>query len=289
MPEKDDKHVRFYFGFSISHIIPPNPHTKRDKVSDEDWEDRYLDELRSDVEAKLSKEGFDVAYRKHSPADSGQRLYAVDFVVSALHSFPRVQYFEPNKGFVGFSVRQKPFLKAKDHLEKKIKNALKFDYVVNAVACEYAASRSFVFEEYLGGHIGIENEISDVEDGVRLAIEMFNKEVVAFFEDHGWDAIPKTFARRPKDNVYRFELSTTRYYCYSENQVCGPLVLLEKDMPQGKAEQLGIDYCLFEHTDEVITSELGRIIEYSDYNVVELSATWIDYDEDVYEICEELI
>ena len=62
MSRNADKHVRFYFGVSVSYLIPPDPHVKRDDVSDDKWEDGYLEKLRVDIEAKLSKEGFDVAY-----------------------------------------------------------------------------------------------------------------------------------------------------------------------------------------------------------------------------------
>ena len=159
MSRSSKRHVRFYFGVSVSYLIPPNPHGKRDDVSDNKWEDGYLEKLRSDVEAKLSKEGFDVAYRKHAPIDSALRLYAVDFVVSALHPFPAVQFFTPRKGFVGFTVRTKPFSKVKTNLQRKIADALRTDYVMNAIAYEYAASRSFVYEEYLEATLRIRHVI----------------------------------------------------------------------------------------------------------------------------------
>jgi hypothetical protein len=73
MSKNSDKYVRFYFGVSVSCLIPPDPREKRDDVSDDKWDDFCLEKLRVDVEAKLSKEGFDVAYRKHAPIDDGKK------------------------------------------------------------------------------------------------------------------------------------------------------------------------------------------------------------------------
>ena len=77
------KHVRFYFRLSVSHLIPANPHGKKDKILDEEWENEFLKNLQTDVEAKISEKGFDAAYRKHTALNPDVRLYAVDFVVSA--------------------------------------------------------------------------------------------------------------------------------------------------------------------------------------------------------------
>ncbi len=93
-------------------------------MSDGDWNGRYLEKLRGDVENTLSEVGFDVAYRNYAPIKSALRLYAVDFVVSALCSFPADQVFTPKKGYTGFRVRTKPFSKAKATLQKKIADAL---------------------------------------------------------------------------------------------------------------------------------------------------------------------
>ena len=87
MPDKSEKHVRFYFSVSISCLIPPNPHGKRGGALDDDWEKECMTRVLCDLKAKLSKDAFDVAYRKHVPLDSARRLYAADFVVSALHMF----------------------------------------------------------------------------------------------------------------------------------------------------------------------------------------------------------
>jgi hypothetical protein len=295
MSRNADKHVRFYFGVSVSYLIPQNPHVKRDNVSDDKWEDDYLDGLRVDVEDKLPKEGFDVAYRKHTPIDGALRLYDVDFVVSALHPFPAVQLFTSREGIAGFSVKTEPFSKAKAILERKIADALKLDYVINAIAYEYAASRTFVYEEYLEGDLRIEHiisqsEINDAEGRVREAIEQFNDEVADLLQPCGWDVRPKTTTRRPRDNVYEFELSATKHNSYSEEEVCGSLVLLEKGMSASEAANLGIDTIDPTGTFASNEAELRDILDYdSSYTVIELTVCWVDYDEDVYEIWDELV
>ena len=297
MAEKSDQYVRFYFGVSISYLIPPNPYGKRDHVADENWADRCLERLRADIEAKISKEGFEVAYRKHATINGALRLYAADFVVSALHPFPAAQLFTPRKGFSGFRVRTKPFSKVKTIFERKIADSLKMDYVVNAIAYEYAASRDFVFEVYLGGTLKIEHvispsDVSDSEGSVRTAIEYFNSEVADFLETYGWDAYPKTTSRRPKDGVYEFELSQTMHLMFPENEVFGNMILMEKDMPQSEASILGID-CRDDSLAEAVSAAedyLRYLIELeSEYSVTELTVEFVDYDEELYDYSNELI
>jgi hypothetical protein len=73
MSKNSEKHVRFYFSVTVSYLIPQDPHVKREDISEDKWEDGHLKKLQDDVEARLSKEGFDVAYRKHAPIDSALR------------------------------------------------------------------------------------------------------------------------------------------------------------------------------------------------------------------------
>jgi len=261
MPDQSDRHVRFYFGVSISCLIPPNPHGKRDDVPDDVWEDRYLEPLRGDLEARLSKDGFQVIYRKHVPIDGALGLYAADFVVSALHAFPATQVYIPKQGqgrSAEFSVRKKSFSKAKTTLERKIADSLKRDYVVN-VTCEYAASRLFVFEVHLAGDIELEyvmssSKIKDAGGSVRDAIEYFNDEVVDALKTHGCDAYPKTTRSRPKDHIYKFDVVMAPKWDFPEDQVYGDLALIEKDMPQSEFEILGID-CAMDFISDLISSE----------------------------------
>jgi predicted nucleic acid-binding Zn finger protein len=238
MPE--DKHVRFYFGVSVSCLIPPNPHGKRDGVSDDDWREDNLRQVSNDLDTKLSEVGFEVAYRKHKPIDGALRLYAADFVVSALHMFPAAQLIAFGR------VRKGHFSKAKSILESKIANLLKSDYVVNAITYEYAACRTFFFEVYLGGflelkHVISPNEINAAGGSVREAIEYFNSEVVNLLKECGYDADPQTTRSRPKDSIYKFELSGTKIVDFPENGVFGLLAYMEKDMPRDDAENLYMD------------------------------------------------
>jgi hypothetical protein len=298
MAEKSDKYVRFYFGVSISCLIPPNPDGKHDHVPEENrkrrWERRCLNRLLADIEAELSKEGFVVGYRKHVPIDSALRLYAADFVVSALHPFPAAQLLTPRKGYFGFRVRAKPFSKVKTMFERKIADCLKMYYVVNAITYEYAASRDFVYEVYLGGHLKIEHvisrrDLSDSDGSVRTAIEYFNSEVADFLETYGWDAWPETTSRRPKDGVYKFELYQGVHFTFAENEVFGN-ILMEKDMPQSEASQLGID-C----DDDALAKEVSAAVDLlrdlveSEYSVTELTVGFVDYDEELFDYSNELI
>jgi hypothetical protein len=91
MADLSDKYVRFYFGVSISCLIPPNPGPHESGGILGPWPKRCLERLRADIEAKISEAGFEVlevAYRKHATIDGALRLYAADFVVSVLHLFP---------------------------------------------------------------------------------------------------------------------------------------------------------------------------------------------------------
>jgi hypothetical protein len=126
-------------------------------------------------------------------------------------------------------------------LERKIADSLKMDYVVNAIAYEYAASRDFIFEVHLGGTLKIQHVLSpsDVSEGVRPAIESFNREVTDFLQEYGWYADPKTTSRRRTDNVYEFDLSKSARFVFSENEVFGDMARMEKD---SEASNLDIDW-----------------------------------------------
>ena len=92
-------------------------------------------------------------------------------------------------------------------------------------------------------HIISQSEINDAEGRVREAIEQFDNVLVDFRHPHGWACLAETTTRRPKDNVVTSELSGSSGgdNGYSEKDVCGPLVLLEKDVPASEAANLGID------------------------------------------------
>ena len=182
-------------------------------------------------------------------------------------------------------------------LERKIADSLKMDYVVNAIAYEYAASRDFVYEVYLGGYLKIEHvispsDVSDSEGSVRTAIEYFNSEVVDLLQTNGWDAYPKTTSRRPKDGVYEFELSQTTHLGVPENMVFGNMAQMEKDMPQSEASILGIDCDDDSLAGAASDAEdsLRYFIEWeSEYSVTELTVQFVDYDEELYDYYNELI
>jgi hypothetical protein len=274
-------------------LIPPNPHTKREGVLDKEWEDSYLDKLRGDIEKKLSSEGFDVAYRKHKPINISRRLYAVDFVVSILHPFGKIEIARA-KG-PNFRIKAGPFSKAKNVIGGKIADALKMDYVINAIAYEYAAYRTFIFEDHLLAtlrirHILTPDEIDMADGKIINAIEFFENEIIDSLGNSGWSGWMKATAKRPKDNIYEFELAMEALNSYSETEVCGSLVLLTKDMSASEAGTLGIDTIDPSDNTAVREEEFRSFVdqELLGHDIVEASVQWMDYDPDVYEIINEL-
>ncbi len=146
----------------------------------------------------------------------------------------------------------------------------------------------------LGGSVGIEHvlsqsEIDEAGGRVGDAIEQFNNEVVDFLASYGWDALPETTTRRPKDNVFNFEVSATKFYGHAETDVCGPLVELKKGTSATEAADLGIDTAGWPDANDG-ENELRDILETdSPYKVVHLSVSCVDYDEDVCDVYDELI
>jgi hypothetical protein len=183
-------------------------------------------------------------------------------------------------------------------LERKIKELLKRDYVVNAIAYEYAASRSFCFEVYLGGILRLEHVISSQEianagGSVREAIECFNNQVVDHLKEQNCDAEPTTAMRRPRDNIYEFGLSSTIWFGFDENDVFGNLVSMEKDMPRNEVATLGID-CKEEALSRAISGVRDQVescLDFlpSDSAVMGFTLDFVDYDEELYEYCDDLV
>lgn len=71
----------------------------------------------------------------------------MDFVVSTLHPFLGIEIAKAKRH--NFRIKARPFSKAKKVIGGKIADALKMDYVVNAIAYEYAAYMTFIFVDYL--------------------------------------------------------------------------------------------------------------------------------------------
>jgi hypothetical protein len=296
--DESAKYVRFYFGVSISHLIPPNPYGKggRGRPFRRPWAERCMERLRADIEAKISREGFEVGYRKHVAVNAALRLYAADFVVSTLHRFPAAQIFFPRKKQSDFKVKTKRFSKIKTILQKKIVDLLKIDYVVNSIAYEYAASRDFIYEVYLEGtliikHVLSPSDIREAEGSVRMAIENFNSEVVDLLQTYGWEATPETTSRPPKDHAYEFGLYQTRHLAFSENEVFGNMILMTKGMATNRASLLSID-CDDDRLVEAISAvedELKCFIDSeSSYSVAQLTVGFADYDEELHDYVNEL-
>lgn len=295
--QKFEKHVRFYFEVTVSCLIPPIPRQQRKGVSSDQWEKNYLERVTEDLKDKMASAGFDAAYREHAPLDSAARLYTARFIVSALHPFPVAQMFSVKMGSK-FRVSNTGLTKAKHNLEKKIAGLLENDYVVTAIVYEYAASRSFAFEVYMGGHLGLKHvisaaEINDADGSIRGAIEAFNTEVVEYFETGNFELYPRAGQRRPKDNIYWFDIYAARDFCFDEHEVHGAMAQLEQDMPHTEAILLGID-CDDDVLARAVSGELdGLEWHCSNFDlgadVVDFSLEFIDYDEDFLHYADDLI
>ncbi len=297
MRAKPNEYVRFYFGVTISYLIPPNPHGKNDSVPDNEWEENYLERVLDDMKAKLSTDGFEIAYRHHRPIEGALRLYASDFVVSALHMFPAAQILILGNDTIEFSVKKKYFSKTKLALETQIRELLKQYYVIKSICYEYAASRSFDFEVYMGGFVKVRYFISDTElkcagGSVRRAINHFSSQVVKVFEEMNCIAEPKNILKRPKDSVYTFELTTDRIFSFCEHTVFGGLVMMTKAMDCDQAVMLGID-CDDKELTERISSLRDEIDSHCSVSmppgtsVISLTLQFIDYEDDFvnYTMC----
>ncbi|WP_156884568.1 hypothetical protein [Pandoraea thiooxydans] len=290
------KTVRLYFSVSVLCLIPPNPHGGRHGVPDAEWEGGCVERVEADLKARLSMAGFDVAYREHVPIDEGRRLYVARFAVTALCSFSADQVFAVRNAFSRFRIKKKPLLKEKGVQETKIWNALKSDYVVNAISYEYAASRNFVYQVSMAGTVELKYDISPSQISaaggrVRDAIEYFNGEIADTLEPSGFSVMPQTTARRPKNNIYKFDLNLQRYFAFSEEDVSGDLALLDKGMPLSEVASLGIDCdgdVLREHVSSTrIELECCDFPQGSD--VIRITLDLVDSDEELCDYSNDLV
>jgi hypothetical protein len=297
MAQEFEKHVRFYFEVTVSCLIPPIPRQQRKGVSSHEWERNFLDRVTEDLKVKMVSLGSDVAYREHAALDSVARIYTARFIVSALHPFPVTQIFLVKMGSK-FRLSKTGFTKAKHNLEKKVAGLLENDYVVTAIVYKYAASRCFTFEVYMEGHLGLKHvisaaEINDANGSIRGAIEAFNTEVIEYFETGNFELYPRAGQRRPKDNIYWFDIFAARAFCFYEHEVHGEMAQLEQDMPHTEAILLGID-CDDDVLARAVSGELdGLEWHCSNFNlgadVIDFSLEFIDYDEDFLDYDDDLI
>lgn len=297
MAQKSKKHVRFYFEVTVSCLIPPIPRHQRKGMSNGKWEKKYLERVAEDLKNKIASAGFDAAYREHAPIDSAARLYAARLIVSALHQFPVAQMFSVEMGSK-FRVSKTALTKARLGLEKKIAGLLENDYVMIKIVYEYAASRFFVFEVYMEGYLGIKHvitaeEIKDADGSIRGAIEAFNVEVAEYFEIGGFKLSPRASQRRPKNDIYWFDIYAARAFGFDEHEVHGEMVRLEQGMPHSNAVLLGID-CDDDVLARAVSGELDGLRWHCsnlgfNADVVDFSLEFIDYDEDFLEYDDNLV
>jgi hypothetical protein len=221
--------VRFYFEASIAYLIPRNP--RRTAPSDRhltgaEWEAERFEALRMDLAATLSKFGFDVAYVRRNIIDRKNRLFEAIFAVSSPCS---IQVTKER-----LSARDRQVKHEKSLLQQKLVKVLGETWVIRSVKYEFVAAWAFEFEAYLGGTVQLRRVFSsdDLRDagGVRDAIESFNNEVVDALSPSGFVAIPQNTMRRPKNDVYSYEVVRTTFCLLSDDDVTGNLSLMKKKM-----------------------------------------------------------
>lgn len=217
----------------------------------------------------------------------------MNFVVATLYEFAvrRTRNAKLNKSRAKVSAVES----AKNELLKKLRNALETHYVINDILFEYAAYRTFIFVDHLIAILRIRHTITteelDMADGkIRNAIEIFETEIMEVFRDTCWSGSMKSTNRRPKDDIYEFELAVEAYNSYSETQVCGPLVLLTKNMTASEAEDLCIDTIDPAVGTAQTQEQLEGLIhaELLGHDIVQATVQWMDYDPDVHDIYTEL-
>ncbi|CAB3800719.1 hypothetical protein LMG28688_05215 [Paraburkholderia caffeinitolerans] len=291
-----DQTVRFYFDVAISCLIPEYPHRRRGKSSDAAWEARYMEGVQEDVSAAIDMEGLSIAHRKHEVVDAAYRLHTAHFTVSVTQKFTAAECFIPREGYVGFSIKPKQFLKAKAALEAKIRNALKEKWIVHTVSYDYAASWIFVYEVKIAGTVELrrifsQEEIDDADGSVRQAIENFNYEVVSNLEYPGFTVIPQISMRRPKDNIYKFDVYRTEYCGVTEDAVSGDIARLKKENNTSSVHYLELKSARDSFGGHVEDAEM--LLELQDLpegtQLVRAALDLVDYDEDIYDCGNDLV
>ncbi len=283
-----DKTVRFYFEVSISCLIPRNPHRRRGGAGDAAWEERQMERVREDLIAALPIKGLDIGYRDHEVVDDLRRLYVAHFVVSVAQNFHAAESWSQRKGESKFSVKSKRFLTARKDLATKIRNALRDAWVVNAISYEFAASWGFAYEGVMDGVIELRHVISqsdiDAADGsVRQAIEAFNLDVDCRLKNMGFGVNPRTIARRPQDNVYKFDIWRRELCVVWEDDVSGEMALLGEGMDGSDVPYIELKdpRQSFEAYVEMARDSLACCDYPEDTELVRATLDLWDYDEDL--------
>ncbi len=284
--------VRFFFDLSISYLIPRNPHNRRDGITDASWEQGWTDEATSGLAEVLKSRGFEIAYRTHQLVDKEHRLYAVHFAVSAARVFDVQRASVRRKGRAQYAPRPSELARKKSQLEADLRGALQDRWVANAITYNYAAAWHFTFEVKIEGVVALrrvfaQDDIADAGGSVRDAIESFNSDVADSLEPLGFSAFPRSTARRPKDDIYRFDVLSVQYLCVPEDNVCGDLSLMTRNMSAKEFPYLEIKNAqdsFSGHVEDALT-----MLEYHDYpesaDVVSATLELGEVDE---EICEHV-
>ena len=294
MNPENKKPVRFYFCVDIACLIPPHPGKKRVSVHTQEWAKQCLNEVEKIIRNELSVEVFSVAYRKHELINAATQIYDAEFIISALHYFSPNEIFSPRENYGGFRVRARPLLKTIKVLQSKIADKLSKFYHLKNITYQYHASRFFGWEIYFGGFLTIKHFISDAEvrdvgGSVAGAIDQFESQVNDVLEEVGWTGSCKTRKRR-KDGAFQFEVAATRIFSFAEDQIVGDVANLTSDMSSEEATELGIDFrdeniAIFTDSEKFVLQEM--VEQY--FNVVELDVGFVDYDEEIYDISEEIL
>ncbi|MFP3637446.1 hypothetical protein [Paraburkholderia sp. SIMBA_054] len=280
--------VRFFFDLSISFLIPRNPHNRRDGISDASWEQSCIDEAASTLAEKLNPRGFDVAYRAHHLVDTEHRLHVVHFAVSAARDFDIRRASAPRKGRPLYALRPGEVATTKSRLGAELRDALKGRWVINAITYRYLAAWHFVYEVKMEGVLALRRalgptDIADAGGSVRDALETFNREVADSLEPLGITAFPHATAKRPKDDIFKFDVYSVQYIAVSEDDVSGDLSLMD-----GKMSAAEVPYLELKSPNDSFSGEVGDALtrlECHDYpanaDLVSVTLELSDVDEDV--------
>jgi hypothetical protein len=292
----ESKEVRFYFEVGINFVFPEKP--KKYTSSDDEWITELCWVLCENINRKLSFSFDDAQFSRFKQLELNANVFTIYFTISKCHKFTSNEIWSPRKEYNGFKIKKKPLLKARESIEAIIRISLPKYYFIDALSLKYIASRDFVFEIYFGGFVTVKKKFSPKEicdgGGVSYALEFFFEEMISALEGCGLEGdITQTTARRNSNNEYVFEVSKTSYYGFSENNVAGEMALLEHNMSIDEIQMIGIENENDALQDTVTNAKAESVYRVEQclpvgVDLLSFDFDFIDQDDDVYEVCDEL-
>ena len=300
--KKKSKAVRRYFDLEILHAIPVKPSHdyetgKACGLSNDEWVAGRCEILRQNIQGALPS-GFDeIKLIGCEPVLSGAPVYKLRLVVSKCHRLADSEFYHPKKGYSGFKIRRQSLLRLIKSVRDEITRFLGEHYCVLHLEEKYVTSRYFVFEMYFSGNFVVEHKFTPEEicdhGGVKAALANFVDEVESSLYPHSFSVFSPGLRRRNINDRYEFNVSTTRYFGFGEDQVVGDMSSVTQDMSLSEVQAIGIDNlddCI-RSTELDVCGELGEQFLNLPIHIKIISCdmNWIDQDDDVYEIDQELL